>query len=79
MSMSRTSASTSLLSPPRIGSGQEKTGRRTQSDLSPGAWFVEEPSNPQIGKLLSPSCMIFVFERSFAVGWVPSIQMYSAL
>ena len=26
------------------------TGRSTQSDLSPGAWFVLEPSKPQIGR-----------------------------
>ena len=50
----------------------------TQSLLSPVAWFVLEPSNPQIGSSPSP-VMIFVLERSFGVGSVPSIQMYSAL
>src|SRR5262245_46528366 len=77
-SVSGPSASTSLLSPPRIGSGQTNTGRSTQSELLPGAWFVLEPSKPQIGgaSLLG---MIFVFERSLAVGLVPSIQMYSPL
>ncbi len=37
-----------------------------------------EPSKPQIGSS-APSSTILVFERSFAVGSVPSIQMYSAL
>ena len=68
-----------MLSPPRIGSGQLKTGCSTQSDLSPGAWLVDEPSKPQIGSSLVPSSRILVFERSLAVGSVPSIQMYSAL
>src|SRR5918995_4266067 len=70
-----------MLSPPRIGSGQLNTGRSTQSDLSPGAWLVEDPSKPQIGRsfALVPSSRIFVFERSLAVGSVPSTQMYSAL
>src|ERR687897_1576273 len=68
-----------MLSPPRIGSGQLNTGWSTQSDLSPGAWLVEEPSKPQIGRSLTPSSRIFVFERSLAVGAVPSTQMYSAL
>jgi hypothetical protein len=45
--------------------------------LSPVACCVLEPSNAQIGGF-SPSGTIFVFERSFCVGWVPSIQMYSA-
>src|SRR3954470_14770706 len=69
---------TSLLSPPRSGSGQDHTGLSTQSDLSPGAWFVLEPSKPQIGRS-APSARTFVFDRSRAVGSVPSIQMYSAL
>src|SRR5215203_895224 len=69
---------TSLSSPPRIGSGHEKTGLRTQSDWSPGAWLVLDPSKPQMGSS-APSARILVFERSFAVGSVPSIQMYSAL
>ncbi len=78
MSMYRTSHSTRTLSPPRMGSGHEKTGCSTQSDLSPGAWFVLDPSKPQIGSS-APSARIFVFDRSLAVGSVPSIQMYSAL
>jgi hypothetical protein len=44
----------------------------------PGAWLVLDPSKPQIGGFW-PAGTIFVFERSFAVGLVPSIQMYSAL
>jgi len=68
---------TSLFSPPRIGSGQTKTGLRTQSEFAPGAWFVLDPSNPQIGGS-SPTGTTFAFERSFAVGFEPSIQMYSA-
>src|SRR5688572_22539395 len=70
-----------MLSPPRIGSGQLNTGRSTQSDLSPGAWLVDDPSKPQIGRspAFVPSSRIFVFERSLAVGSVPSTQMYSAL
>lgn len=73
-----TSHRTSLLSPPRIGSGQEKTGFSTQSERSPGAWFVLDPSNPQSGRS-APSARIRVFDRNRAVGSVPSIQMYSAL
>jgi hypothetical protein len=40
--------------------------------------LVLEPSKPQMGSS-APSSRIFVFERSLAVGSVPSIQMYSAL
>lgn len=71
-----------MSSPPRIGSGQVKTGLRTRSEEWPSAWFVEDPSKPQIGSASRPAgppVMIFVLERSLAVGWVPSIQMYSAL
>ena len=64
--------------PPRIGSGHEKTGISTQSLRSPVAWFVLEPSKPHVGSG-APSGMILVFDRSLAVGSVPSIQMYSAL
>ncbi len=78
MSVSSTSHITSTSSPPRIGSGQENTGCSTQSELRPGAWLVLEPSKPQIGSS-APSARIFVFDRSRAVGSVPSIQMYSAL
>jgi hypothetical protein len=62
-----------------MGSGQENTGWRTQSELLPGAWFVLDPSNPQIGRSARPSVMTLVFDRTRAVGSVPSIQMYSAL
>ena len=65
-------------SPPRIGSGQTNTGCRTQSELDPGAWLVLEPSKPQIGSS-ALSGRTLVFDRSRAVGSVPSIQMYSAL
>ncbi len=71
-----------MSSPPRIGSGQVKTGLRTRSEEWPSAWFVEDPSKPQIGSASRPTgspVMILVLERSLAVGWVPSIQMYSAL
>src|SRR5918995_5816497 len=78
MSVLSTSDNTSTLSPPRIGSGHENTGCSTQSDLSPGAWLVLEPSKPQMGRS-APSSRILVFERSLAVGSEPSIQMYSAL
>jgi hypothetical protein len=54
------------------------TGCSTQSDALPGAWLVEDPSKPQMGSS-APSAMILVFDRSLAVGSVPSIQMYSAL
>ena len=78
MSGSSTSAITNKLSPPRTGSGHENTGRSTQSEFEPGAWFVLEPSKPQIGRSL-PFGRTLVFERSRAVGSVPSIQRYSAL
>src|SRR3954468_6910437 len=77
MSTYSTSAMTSTSSPPRIGSGHDHTGRNTQSDLSPVAWLVELPSKPQIGRS-APSARILVLLRIFAVGSVPSIQMYSA-
>ena len=64
-------------SPPRMGSGHHITGLSTQSDWLPGAWLVLEPSKPQIGSE-DVSVTIFVFDRSRAVGSVPSIQMYSA-
>ena len=38
----------------------------------------DEPSKPQMGSSV-PSVRILVFDRSLAVGSVPSIQMYSAL
>jgi hypothetical protein len=60
------------------GSGQTNTGFSTQSEFDPGAWFVLDPSKPQIGGA-SLAGTILVLERSFAVGLVPSIQMYSAL
>ncbi len=81
-SMFSTSHRTSTSSPPRIGSGQVKTGFSTQSEAWPSAWLVEDPSKPQIGSASRPAgepAMILVLERSLAVGSVPSIQMYSAL
>src|SRR5262249_22744202 len=78
MSGSNTSVITSTSSPPRIGAGHENTGFNTQSEFEPGAWVVLDPSKPQMGSS-APSFKIFVFERSRAVGSVPSIQMYSAL
>src|ERR1700704_1364368 len=65
-------------SAPRIGSGNEATGLSTRSQAWPSAWFVLEPSKPQIGGS-ARSARILVFDRSLAVGRVPSIQMYSAL
>ena len=69
---------TRMLSPPRIGSGQVKTGCRTTSELSPVAWLVLEPSKPQM-PTSPPSGMILVLDRISAVGSTPSIHMYSAL
>src|SRR6476620_12006386 len=63
---------------PRIGSGKEATGLSTRSEAWPWAWLVLEPSKPQIGGS-APSVRILVFDRSLAVGRVPSVQMYSAL
>src|SRR6266850_847699 len=74
---SMTSQRTSLLSPPRIGSGHVNTGWRTQSERSPVACWVLDPSKPQMGGF-SPVGTSLVFDRSFCVGCVPSIQMYSA-
>src|SRR6476619_5258162 len=73
-----TSHMTRTSRPPRIGSGKEATGLRTRSEAWPSAWFVLEPSKPQTGGS-APSVRILVFDRSLAVGLVPSIQMYSAL
>src|SRR6478736_6265308 len=73
-----TSHMTRTSRPPRIGSGKEATGLSTRSEAWPSAWFVLEPSKPQIGGS-APSVRILVFDRSLAVGRVPSIQMYSAL
>ncbi len=72
-----TSHMTSLSPSARRGSGQVNTGSNTQSESLPSAWFVLEPSKPQIGGCL-PSSTIFVLLRSSGVGSVPSIQMYSA-
>jgi len=49
-----------------------------QSDDSPVACSVDEPSNPQIGGVFTEFSMILVLERSIGVGFAPSIQMYSA-
>src|SRR3954469_12107352 len=64
-----TSHRTSLLSPPRSGSAQVKTGLSTQSDRSPVACWVLDPSKPQIGGS-SPAFTTLAFERSLAVGEV---------
>src|ERR1035441_7121835 len=74
MSVSSTSHITSLSLGPRNGSLHTKTGRSTQSELSPVAWFVLEPSKPQIpGCLLS--AMTLVLLLTSGEGLVPSIQM----
>src|SRR5690606_39424698 len=75
---SRTSHMTSLFAPPRMGSGQMNTGFRTQSEVTPSAWLVLDPSKPQTGGSC-PSSRTRVLERSLCVGSAPSIQMYSAL
>jgi len=77
MSAFSTSHITRMSLGPRSGSGHVKTGRSTQSDDEPVAWFVLDPSKPQIGGFL-PSARIFVLLRNLCVGSVPSIQMYSA-
>jgi hypothetical protein len=53
-------------------------GFSTQSEFDPGAWFVLDPSKAQMGGC-SPFGTIFVFDLNLEVGFVPSIQMYSAL
>ena len=73
----RTSHMTSSSLGPRSGSGTMNTGRRTQSESCPVAWFVLDPSKPQI-RGSSPSLTILVLLRSSGEGSVPSIQMYSA-
>ena len=76
-SVRRTSHITSLSFGPRRGSGQLKTGWRTQSESSPLAWLVLEPSKPQMPGSF-PSATIRVLLLSKGDGSVPSIQMYSA-
>jgi hypothetical protein len=49
-----------------------------QSERSPVACSVEDPSNPQIGGVFTELSKIFVLERSIGVGLCPSTQMYSA-
>ena len=78
LAASITSLSTRMLRPPRSGSGHVNTGFSTQSDLSPVAWLVDEPSYPQIGGVVTVSSRILVLLRSCGVGSVPSSQMYSA-
>jgi hypothetical protein len=56
----------------------QNTGFNMQSDDSPVACSVEEPSNPQIGGVVTELSMILVFDRSIGVGLAPSIQTYSA-
>ena len=68
---------TRMLSPPRIGSGQLNTGRRTQSLLSPGACSVRdavEAPDRRLGAVGHDLGLV----RSGGVGFAPSIQMYSA-
>src|SRR5687768_17338484 len=77
-STSITSHITRMLRPPRIGSGHANTGLSTQSDLSPVACSVDDPSKPQIGGSVTSSARIFVLLRSRGVGSTPSSQMYSA-
>ena len=43
-------------------SGKEATGLSTRSEAWPSAWFVLEPSKPQIGGS-APSVRILVFDR----------------
>ena len=70
---------TSLCGSPRIGSSHTKTGLSTQSERSPVACWVLEPSKPQIGGS-SPSWDDLALRAQLVhVGWVPSTQMYSAL
>ena len=76
-SVSSTSHMTSLSPGPRSGSGQTKTGLRTQSESSPVAWLVLDPSKPQIPGCL-PVSTTLVLLRMRGDGSVPSIQMYSA-
>ena len=76
-SVSSTSHMTSLSSGPRSGSGQDQTGRSTQSESWPRAWLVLEPSKPQMPGSF-PSGTIRVLLRRSGDGSVPSIQMYSA-
>ncbi len=73
-----TSHSTRMCLPPRIGSGQLKTGFSTQSDASPVACSVDDPSKPQIPGSWTSSARILVLLRSSGVGFTPSSQMYSA-
>jgi hypothetical protein len=56
----------------------QNTGFNMQSDDSPVACSVDEPSKPQMGGVFTEFSMILVFERSIGVGFAPSIQMYSA-
>src|SRR5947208_7998652 len=46
----KTSAITSLCGSPLIGSSHTKTGFSTQSERSPVACWVLDPSKPQIGR-----------------------------
>jgi len=45
---------------PTQGIGADKDGRSTQSECEPVAWFVLEPSNPQMGGFFA-SATILVF------------------
>ena len=77
MSTFNTSHITKMLSPPLIGSWNVETGLRTQSELSPVACSVLEPSKPHIGGSV-PFSIIFVLLLNLLVGVFPSIHIYSA-
>ncbi len=64
----RTSHSTRMFLPPRSGSGHVNTGSNMQSERSPVACSVEDPSKPQIGGVLTELSRILVLERSIGVG-----------
>ncbi len=66
----RTSHITRTSFGPRSGSGQTKTGSEPQSERSPVAWFVLDPSKPHTGGFL-PSATILVLLRKLAGGFGP--------
>merc|ERR1711904_226682 len=83
----RTSHKTRTWFSPLIGSGQEKTGFRRQSESSPSAWPVLDPSKDHMGKAVLPAGMGFwvtlvldLISLKMTSFWPsrPSYQMYSA-
>ena len=60
-----------------MGSLNVETGLKTQSELSPVACSVLEPSKPHIGGSV-PCSIIFVLLLNLLVGVLPSIHIYSA-